>query len=54
MATQPQPQVTQEQEAALLEKARGGDHDALGSLVQPWRRTVPQCQSMRFRKAPSC
>jgi RNA polymerase sigma-70 factor (ECF subfamily) len=38
MATQPQ--VTREQELALLEKARGGDHDALGSLIQPWRKPL--------------
>jgi RNA polymerase sigma-70 factor (ECF subfamily) len=40
MATQPQPQVSPEQELALVEKARSGDSAAFGSLVQPWRKPL--------------
>jgi RNA polymerase sigma-70 factor, ECF subfamily len=40
MATHPVPQVSREEELALLERARGGDRGALGSLVEPWRRPL--------------
>jgi RNA polymerase sigma-70 factor, ECF subfamily len=40
MAIQPSPQASREQELALIERARGGDQAALGSLVEPWRRPL--------------
>jgi RNA polymerase sigma-70 factor, ECF subfamily len=40
MASQPQAQVSREQELALVEKARSGDEAAFGSLVEPWRRPL--------------
>lgn len=40
MASQPQAQVSREQELALVEKARSGDRAAFGSLVEPWRRPL--------------
>lgn len=40
MASQPQAQVSREQELALVEKAQSGDQAAFGSLVEPWRRPL--------------
>jgi RNA polymerase sigma-70 factor, ECF subfamily len=40
MASQPQAQVSREQELALVEKARSGDQAAFGLLVEPWRRPL--------------
>jgi RNA polymerase sigma-70 factor, ECF subfamily len=40
MSTQPLPHVSQEQELALVSRAREGDRDALGSLVEPWRKPL--------------
>jgi RNA polymerase sigma-70 factor, ECF subfamily len=40
MSTQPSLRKSNEQELALLERARGGDQTAIGSLVEPWRRPL--------------
>ncbi|HXZ14227.1 MAG TPA: RNA polymerase sigma factor [Candidatus Sulfotelmatobacter sp.] len=40
MASQPDPQVSKEQETALVEQARRGDRAALGALVEPWRKPL--------------
>jgi RNA polymerase sigma-70 factor (ECF subfamily) len=40
MSVQPMPQVSKEQETALVERARQGDHAAFGSLVEPWRKPL--------------
>lgn len=37
MSAHAMPQIPQEQEIALVERARQGDRAALGSLVDPWR-----------------
>jgi RNA polymerase sigma-70 factor (ECF subfamily) len=37
MSIHPQPQISPEQETALVERARQGDPAAFGSLVEPWR-----------------
>ena len=37
MSIHPQPQISPEQETALVERARQGDSAAFGSLVEPWR-----------------
>lgn len=37
MSVHPQPQISPEQETALVERARQGDSAAFGSLVEPWR-----------------
>lgn len=37
MSVHPQPQISLEQETALVERARQGDQAAFGSLVEPWR-----------------
>ena len=37
MSVHPQPQISLEQETALVERARQGDSAAFGSLVEPWR-----------------
>jgi RNA polymerase sigma-70 factor (ECF subfamily) len=37
MSVHPQPQISAEQETALVERARQGDSAAFGSLVEPWR-----------------
>jgi RNA polymerase sigma-70 factor, ECF subfamily len=40
MSTQPMMEDSRERELALIERARGGDQAALGSLVEPWRRPL--------------
>lgn len=40
MAIHPRPQITPEEEATLVERAREGDSAALGSLVEPWRKPL--------------
>jgi RNA polymerase sigma-70 factor, ECF subfamily len=40
MSGQTMPQIPQEQEIALVERAREGDRAAFGSLVEPWRRPL--------------
>lgn len=40
MTIHPLPQITREEEAALIERARQGDHAAFGSLVEPWRKPL--------------
>jgi RNA polymerase sigma-70 factor (ECF subfamily) len=40
MSTQPLPAGSGHDELALLERARGGDPAALGSLVEPWRKPL--------------
>jgi RNA polymerase sigma-70 factor, ECF subfamily len=40
MAVYPLPQVTTEEEATLVERARRGDSAAFGSLVEPWRKPL--------------
>jgi RNA polymerase sigma-70 factor (ECF subfamily) len=40
MAIQPLPQISAEDEARLVAQARGGDRNALGELVEPWRRPL--------------
>jgi RNA polymerase sigma-70 factor, ECF subfamily len=37
MSIHPLPQISPEQETALVERARQGDSAAFGSLVEPWR-----------------
>jgi RNA polymerase sigma-70 factor, ECF subfamily len=34
------PQITSEEEASLVERARQGDNAAFGSLVEPWRKPL--------------
>ena len=40
MAVQPMPEMKIEDERALVQRARGGDEAAVGSLVEPWRRPL--------------
>jgi RNA polymerase sigma-70 factor, ECF subfamily len=40
MSTQSLPQVSQEQELALVSRACEGDQEAIGSLVEPWRKPL--------------
>src|SRR5579864_601975 len=40
MASQPMSQLSQEEESALVGRAREGDSAALGSLVEPWRKPL--------------
>lgn len=40
MAIYPLPRVEPEREAKLVERARQGDPDAFGTLVEPWRRPL--------------
>jgi RNA polymerase sigma-70 factor (ECF subfamily) len=40
MTIHPPPQITPEEEASLVERARQGDRTAFGSLVEPWRKPL--------------
>src|SRR5579864_1532428 len=40
MASQPMSQLSQEEESALVGRAREGDRAAFGSLVEPWRKPL--------------
>src|ERR1700720_1114075 len=40
MSVQPLPQIPPEEEVALVERARQGDRDAFGSLLNPWRKPL--------------
>ena len=40
MALYSLPEITQEEESRLIERAREGDNLALGSLVEPWRKPL--------------
>src|SRR3984893_9438187 len=40
MLVQPLPQIPPEEEVALVERARQGDRDAFGSLLNPWRKPL--------------
>jgi RNA polymerase sigma-70 factor (ECF subfamily) len=40
MASQPMPQPSQEEELALVGRAREGDREAFGSLVELWRKPL--------------
>jgi RNA polymerase sigma-70 factor (ECF subfamily) len=40
MASQPMSQLSQEEESALVGRAREGDRQAFGSLVEPWRKPL--------------
>src|SRR5580700_5680256 len=40
MTIHPLPQITPQEEASLIERARQGDHAAFGMLVEPWRKPL--------------
>ncbi|HXN26450.1 MAG TPA: RNA polymerase sigma factor [Candidatus Acidoferrales bacterium] len=40
MAVHPLPEIALQEEAQLVEKARQGDSQAFGSLVEPWRKPL--------------
>lgn len=40
MTVHPMPSIAPEDEAALVERARAGDQDALNGLIEPWRRPL--------------
>ncbi len=40
MASQPVPQISPEQEAQLVARAKQGDRAAFGELVEPWRKPL--------------
>jgi RNA polymerase sigma-70 factor, ECF subfamily len=40
MTVQPPPQITPQEEASLVDRARQGDRTAIGSLVEPWRKPL--------------
>jgi RNA polymerase sigma-70 factor (ECF subfamily) len=40
MSIYPLPQISAEEEAALVDRARDGDRTAAGSLVEPWRKPL--------------
>ena len=40
MTIHPLPQITPQEEASLIERARQGDHAAFGTLVEPWRKPL--------------
>ena len=40
MSVQPLPQIPPEEEGALVERAHQGDQDAVGSLLNPWRKPL--------------
>jgi RNA polymerase sigma-70 factor, ECF subfamily len=40
MSLYPPPQIPPDEEAALVDRARQGDRDAVGSLLDPWRKPL--------------